>query len=268
MANAYDEVAYPSAVYPRTHPAVLAAIALLSGLQPAPVERCRVLELACGDGLNLIAMAYGLPGSRFVGLDLAADPIARGAAMIEKLGLKNVTLQARDVTALDPTELGEFDYIIAHGFYSWAPAPVREKIMEICGRHLSAEGVAYISYNAYPGNHIRDITRGMMRYHAAHFPDPVEQIGQARGLLKLIAGAGEPDALYRQIVAFEEERVRELSNGHLRHDDLNPHNQPFYFHEFMAAALAHAPSNLTTKRLALCFMMLMPRRRKDAGCSS
>ena len=97
MANApttsYDEVPYPSAVYAQTHPDRLAVIATLLGLKPAPVESCRVLELGCGDGWNLISMAYGLPESEFVGIDLATQPVARGTALVQKLGLKNVSLQ-------------------------------------------------------------------------------------------------------------------------------------------------------------------------------
>src|SRR4051794_23365318 len=117
MSTAYDEVAYPSAIYPETHPDCLAVIATLSGLHPAPVEKCRVLELGCGDGFNLITMAHALPGSVFTGIDLAAVPVGRGNALIQKTGLKNIRLMARDVTEGGP-DLGQFDYIIAHGLYS------------------------------------------------------------------------------------------------------------------------------------------------------
>jgi tRNA G46 methylase TrmB len=67
--TAYDEVLYPSYTHNQTHPDRLATIATLFGLTPAPVERCRVLELGCGNGSNLVPMAYGLPGSEFVGID-------------------------------------------------------------------------------------------------------------------------------------------------------------------------------------------------------
>lgn len=233
--TAYDEVPYPSAVYSQTHPDRLAVIATLSGMKPAPVEHCRVLELGCGDGFNLIAMAYGLPGSEFVGIDLAAQPIARGVAIVERLGLANISLQARDVAEAGP-ELGEFDYIIAHGLYAWVPQHVRERIMEICSRNLSARGVAYVSYNAYPGNHLRDLVRGMMRYHAAHFSRPADQIGQARGLVKLLSEAGEKTDPYLQILARELERIKKYTDAGFFHDDLSSINQPVYFHEFMAHA--------------------------------
>ena len=234
-STAYDEVAYPSAVYSQTHPDRLSAVAILGGMQPAPVEKCRVLELGCGDGFNLISMAYALPGSEFTGIDLAAQPVARGASIVAKLGLRNVSLHARDVAEAGP-ELGEFDYIIAHGLYSWVPPHVRDRVMEICGRNLSANGVAYVSYNAYPGNHLRDLVRGMMRYHAAHFPGPQDQIAQARGLVKLLAGVGGDGDPYRGILSRELERITKYTDAAFFHDDLSAWNRPVYFHEFIAHA--------------------------------
>ena len=191
----YDAVVYPSGLYPQTHPNRLATNATLLGLDPAPVEKCRVLEIGCGDGTNLLTMAFSLPESRFLGIDLAADPIRRGNQLIEKLGLNNVTLRQMDVLAA-PDDLGVFDYIIAHGVYSWVPAEVREKIMAICGRHLSEQGLAYISYNAYPGNHLRDLVRRMMRFHADRFDTPADKVRQARALVKFAAGGqGQTRAL-------------------------------------------------------------------------
>ncbi len=227
----YDNVVYPSAVFAQTHPDRLATLAKLFGMTPAPVERCRVLELGCGDGSNLIAMAYALPGSEFVGVDLAQRPIQKGQAAVADLGLKNIVLYALDVLDF-PQALGHFDFIIAHGLYSWVPAVVRDKILAICGERLNPCGVAYISYNAYPGNHQRDLVRRMMQYHAGHFPDPEQQIRQARGLLKFLAESkAEPD-VYRMTLKQELERVVKYPDAAFFHDDLSPVNHSVYFHEF------------------------------------
>src|SRR5260221_4442716 len=95
--TSYDSVIYPSSTHPQTHPDRLAVIGSLFGLEPAPVNRCRVLELGCGNGTNLVPMAWGLPQSEFVGIDLAALPIARGQRMFSELGLKNVQLVQADL---------------------------------------------------------------------------------------------------------------------------------------------------------------------------
>ena len=67
----YDEVPYPSLSFSQTHPDSLAIQAILLGMHPAPIHSCRVLEMGCGVGGNLIPMAYGLPGAQFVGIDAA-----------------------------------------------------------------------------------------------------------------------------------------------------------------------------------------------------
>src|SRR6476661_8295153 len=125
MPTPYDELPYPGSAFAQTHPDRLATLATLFGMTPAPVERCRVLELGCGDGGNLIPMAFGLPESRFTGVDLATTAIARGQQLIDQVGLANIRIQNADLMDLD-SGFGEYDYIIAHGLYSWVPPQVRE----------------------------------------------------------------------------------------------------------------------------------------------
>ena len=234
----YDKFAYPSALYAQTHPDRLATIAVLTGLRTADIKRARVLELGCGDGNNLITMACTLPNSVFWGFDLAVEPIRRGQRVIADLGLKNVTL--RQMSILDaPADLGVFDYIIAHGLYSWVPETVREKILAICRDHLAENGVAYVSYNAYPGNHLRDAVRGMMRFHVQQFSEPPEQIRQARIFLKFLSEAKAKSGLWQDLLKHQFERVEKYADAGFFHDDLSAVNQPFYFHEFMEAAGRH-----------------------------
>ena len=188
VATAYDEVLYSSYAFSQTHPDRLATLATLFGMNPTPVTQCRVLELGCGDGSNLVPMAYGLPGSEFVGVDLAARPIATGQEMSKTLGLKNITLHPLDVMTVTP-DFGQFDYIIAHGLYSWIPPAVQEKVLSICQENLTPNGIAYVSYNTYPGGHLRQMVRGMMRFHVRHLTDATQQITQSRALLKFLSDA-------------------------------------------------------------------------------
>src|SRR5215831_9257249 len=108
-------------------------------MNPAPLDRCRVLELGCGDGGNLIPMAYRLPGSEFVGLDRGERGIEAGRAMARAARVSNIDLRCLDI--LDTgSELGKFDYIIAHGVYSWVPELVQERLLAICRTHLNPQG--------------------------------------------------------------------------------------------------------------------------------
>jgi methyltransferase-like protein/SAM-dependent methyltransferase len=238
-ATAYDRVLYPSAVLPFTNPQRLATVAFLRGMRPAPVDHCRVLELGCGAANNLVAMACQLPQSEFVGLDLAQLPIASGQRSVAELGLRNVVLHTMDLCQASSSHLGEFDFIVAHGVYSWVPEPVRERILEICREMLGPQGIAYVSYNAYPQGHFRDLTRGMMRFHSRIFEGLGEKMGHARGLLKLLAESRPNADYYTETIRAQLERILRRSDEALFHDDLNPINQPFYFHEFISQAESH-----------------------------
>src|SRR5262245_53527423 len=142
-ATSYDEVPYESHPLPQTHPAHLAAVARLFGLLTPPPERCRVLEIGCASGGNLIPMALTLPGSSFVGIDLSERQVAEGHRLAGALGLGNVELLHRDVLDVGD-ELGRFDYVLCHGVYSWVPAPVRDRALELCATNLAPNGVAYV----------------------------------------------------------------------------------------------------------------------------
>jgi len=229
---AYDAVPYPSLTFPQTHPDRLAVMAVVNGMQPAPADRCRMLELGCGDGTNLLSIAYALPDCSFTGIDLSATHIARAEETRANLGLANVEFRCGDVTEVNATELGEFDYIAAHGLFSWVPGAVRGHILRIYKECLAPNGVGYISYNAYPGCRIREIAFGIMRFQADNFPEPFEKVEQGLAMLDLVAESAEKDSLYQQMLRLEVEQTSERSASNIFHDDLSELNQPFYFNEF------------------------------------
>ncbi|MFI5336628.1 MAG: methyltransferase regulatory domain-containing protein [Opitutales bacterium] len=231
MANPYDEVPY--ATFPRlkTHPDRLAAVGTLFGMTPAPVTGCRLLEIGCGNGSNLVPMAYMLPGSRFTGIDLAAEPIAEGQRTIDALGLSNISLEAADLRDLGPAH-GEFDYIVAHGLYSWVPPEVRDALLNACRRQLAPGGIAFVSYNAYPGRHFRQMLREMMQYHTRNLQDPAERIRQARWFLEFLLKARLLSPAWRELLEGEAQALLANGEGALFHDDLAEINQPVYFRDF------------------------------------
>lgn len=237
--TSYDEVPYESVAYAQTHPDRLATIATLFGMTPPPVDRCRVLELGCASGGNILPMAQPLPESRFVGIDLSREQIADGQRALDALGFKNVELRAMSITDVDQS-MGEFDYILCHGVFSWVPREVQEKILTICARQLSPQGVAYISYNTYPGWHMRAMMREMMRFHAEGFDTPAKRVQQSRALLDFLAGAvTHKDGPYGQLLTQELEILRKTGDSYLLHEHLEEVNEPLYFHEFANRAAAH-----------------------------
>lgn len=236
--TAYDRVEYPDQWYPQTHPDRLATIALLHGLDPAPPARCRVFEMGCGAGWNLIHMAAMLPESTFVGVDIAAAPIERARAYADELGLDNVTFEAVSLADVDDS-WGPFDYTVAHGVYSWVPEPVRERLMAVSKALLAPQGVAYISYATYPGRYHTRMMREMMLYYARHFDDPTEKARRARALLGFLRDAQPGESSYRRLLVEEIERISKFPDQFFYHDDLSDVNEPSYFYEFAAHAGAH-----------------------------
>jgi methyltransferase-like protein/2-polyprenyl-3-methyl-5-hydroxy-6-metoxy-1,4-benzoquinol methylase len=260
----YENVPYHGIALSSTHPNTLASLATLFDLRPAPVERCRLLELGCATGVNLLGMAAGLPTSRFVGVDRSPHQIALAQQRAAALGLTNVSFHALDILDIDET-LGEFDYIVAYGVFSWVPRDVQERIFAIYRRHLAPNGVALVSYNTYPGWHMRGMVREMMLYHSQHFADARARIDQARGLLSFLTmatekfGAQYPDvALYSQILAQEQESLNSRPDYYLAHEHLEGVNDPIYFSAFVERAAAHQLQYLADVRFAQMLPSTLP----------
>jgi len=212
----------------------MATLATLYGLQPAPVNRCRVLEIGCGEGGNIIPLAHSFPESSFLGVDLSRTAIEFGTATIHKLGLKNARLVAQDLMDF-PADAGTFDYIIAHGILSWVPEDVRQQMLEICARHLASRGVAYISYNTMPGGYLRNYARDLMRFHTRHISDPAAKIREARNIIDFVLAA-IPQATIEREMMKREMKPYEGKDWFFYHDLLADVNDPIYFLDFIDAA--------------------------------
>jgi SAM-dependent methyltransferase len=236
--NPYNAVRYPTYAKPQTHPDHLATLATIFGLNPAPARHCRVLDIGCGTGGNLIAMAAGLPESEFLGIDLASEPIEEGRRVIDKLGLRNVELRAMDLMEFGP-QFGNFDYIIAFGVFAWVPDFVRRKMLAVAAGQLSPHGVAFFSYNTYPGFHLRQMLREMLRYQVAGVEGPEQTVEQAFWLMKFLMETEPSGDTYDACLRSELEKTINRPPGGLFHDELAEGTTAFYFHEVAAMAQDH-----------------------------
>jgi SAM-dependent methyltransferase len=234
MTSIYDQVHYRSHPAAEAHPDRLATIACLFGMSPAPLENCRVLEIGCGDGSHLIPIALAFSRSRCVGIDLAGVPIANGRELADRLNLGNLDLRQLDLCALD-SGFGAFDYIVAHGLYSWLPADVRDKLLAVCRSHLAPQGVAFVSYNTYPGGHLRQMVRDMLLYDTQGIVDPERRIERASALLRFLAESAPRSAALREEVG----EMLTFPPSALFHDDMAEVNQPVHFHQFVEHASQH-----------------------------
>jgi methyltransferase-like protein/2-polyprenyl-3-methyl-5-hydroxy-6-metoxy-1,4-benzoquinol methylase len=244
--TSYDQVPYPSLSHAQCHPNALATLGVLLGLKPAPVETCRLLEVGCATGSNLLPMALSLPNAQFLGFDYSARQIEAAQAAADAVGIRNARLLHLDIRDV-PADLGEFDYIVAHGIYSWVPADVREHLLGLCKRHLAPNGLVYVSYNTYPGWHMLGTLRDMMLFHVRDIENPGERAAEARNLLNFMAESVPTaqrarSALLNAYSAFlkgEMERLGPKADAFLLHDELEETNDPVYFWQFMEQAGRH-----------------------------
>jgi methyltransferase-like protein/ubiquinone/menaquinone biosynthesis C-methylase UbiE len=248
VTSTYDEVLYPSYAHPQTHPERLAVLATLFGMRPVAPAQARILELACGQGGNLIPLANTYPDSQCVGIDLSEKQIASGQKVIDDLDLRNI--QLRHESILDfPNDAGKFDYIIAHGVFSWVGENVRDKILQICSEHLSEHGVAIVSYNTYPGWHQRRMIRDMMQYHTKRFGEPQKRIEQAKAFLGFMTQAVSDESAYGKSLHEETRTLASADPAYFFHEQLEEVNEPKYFHEFADQAASHGLQYMTEAEL-------------------
>ena len=214
-----------------------------------------MLELGCGDGGNALSIAQTLPDAKVLGVDASPGAIERGTQLARAAGLENVELRCATFEQLgegveEPTrnksdysfrkgltgpiadEPAEFDYIVAHGVYSWVPPQARGALLDCVKRCLAPEGIAFVSYNAYPGSYLRDMARDMLRYHVQDLADPGERLARAQELMRTIVEIEQPSPFAR-VLREQMDRMLGYSDALLFHDDLAEVSTPFYFHEFV-----------------------------------
>ncbi|MFY2841422.1 methyltransferase regulatory domain-containing protein [Achromobacter ruhlandii] len=234
ISDAYDETPYTSNALAQTAPGHLRAVAHLYGLDSAPLATARVLELGCAAGGNLIPFAAANPDAQVIGIDLSPEQINAGREIAQRLGLRNLDLRALSITDIDDS-LGKFDYIICHGVFSWVPPVVREAILRVCRDNLAPEGLAFISYNVYPGWKTSDILRDAMQLNSFSATTPAEKLKKAKEMLGLLQHGLSPNNLMREAISKAAHTLSQQPDHYLFHEYREMINSPCYFLEFIAS---------------------------------
>jgi len=235
--NRYDQVLYPGRAYLEAHPDRLATCARLLGLAARDPERCRLLELGCGNGTHLIALAQALPDSEFVGIDASERAIGMARELAAEVGLTNVAFEQADLASLD-AGARRFDYVTSHGVYSWVPPEVQDALLVACGKHLAPEGVAYVSYATYPGAYARALVRDMMLFHAGQIQDPIAKVKRGIEFVHFVRAAQPANSALGATLDVELKRLDRGPLEYVFHDDFSEHSAPVYFGAFVAHAAA------------------------------
>lgn len=251
----YSELGYKSMPFPYTTPATLEAYAALVGVSAPNPKNARVLELGATYGGNIISQALFNPDATFVGIELSQEQVEKGNEVIANAGLTNVSLIQSDIASIG-SEIGAFDYIIAHGVYSWVDDGVKEALLRLIDEHLAEDGIAYISYNTYPGWHTMDEVRQLMMFSN-------RDKAQFNHKEKVLHGKTVGSIVGSQILKYDnlKERnskflgalrsVMQKDEYYVGHDHLEPNNDPVYFYQFNDHLGAHNLAYLCDADLTL-----------------
>ena len=239
----YKELGYKSYPFPFTTPAYLEAYGTLVGLKPPAAKTARVLELGATYGGNIISQAAHNPEATFVGIELSQDQVEKGNKIIGDSKLDNVSLVQGDILNFNES-MGPFDYIIAHGFYSWVSDEMKDKLFAIISNHLADNGIAYVSYNTYPGWHTMEEVRQLMLFANRGHDESTHKE-------KVLRGKTVGSLVGAQILNYDnlKERnskflgalrsVMQKDDYYVGHDHLEPHNDPCYLYQFNDHLKAH-----------------------------
>lgn len=251
----YSELGYKSMPFPYTTPATLEAYAALVGISAPNPKTARVLELGATYGGNIISQALFNPDATFVGIELSQEQVEKGNEVIANAGLTNVSLVQSDIASIG-SEIGTFDYIIAHGVYSWVDDGVKDALLRLIDEHLAEDGIAYISYNTYPGWHTMDEVRQLMMFSN-------RDKAQFNHKEKVLHGKTIGSIVGSQILKYDnlKERnskflgalrsVMQKDEYYVGHDHLEPNNDPVYFYQFNDHLEAHNLAYLCDADLTL-----------------
>lgn len=145
------DVPYLPGITSELVPEWLDLAATVCGFRAPRGSELRWCELGCGRGLTAVVLAATHPESRFVGIDLMPDHIDAARRTATRAGLDNIELHALDFAAAAEMDWEPFDYIVAHGVYSWVDEAAQADLRRFADRHLAPGGLLYVSYNALPG---------------------------------------------------------------------------------------------------------------------
>jgi SAM-dependent methyltransferase len=124
-------------------------VARFLGLAEIKVEGARILEIGCGTGHHLLSLANSYPAAECVGVDISKRYISKAKNLARQARLKNVSFCEGSILEFEPD--GEFDFIIAHGVFSWVPDEVKVGMMDFIGKRLAKHGIAVVSFNVAAG---------------------------------------------------------------------------------------------------------------------
>lgn len=218
---------YPAMSHPSADPAVNAVAARLVGLEVNDPSRASILDLGCASGHHLLALASRWPDARCVGVDHDAGAIDFARVLAGEAGLANVEFVAADLVGFQGG--GRFDYVIAHGVFSWVPDRVKLALLRQIANHLAPAGVAVVSFNVAAG--------WRRRFPVIQKVRAIQQAGRDVELLHALMVLRDVSENGAERVIADDMVAK--GSAVLAHDDFAPVCDAFSLTDFVALAAHH-----------------------------
>ena len=230
-AEYVDDVPYVRHFIADLSPTRLRLVAALNGLAPPPAVDFDYCELGCAHGDTLAALAAAHPEARFLGVDLSATHVASAKRLARDGSLENIGVLERDFSALVREDVGEFDYIVAHGVLSWVSPEKRRALLDFAKAKLKPGGLLHVSYNAMPGWASVEPLRQLLLFGGARVASGTS-VERARSGLEFAQSMERAGAEYFAKNPAASEMLETMAKAglpYIVHEYLHEHWAPMYF---------------------------------------
>jgi len=227
------DVPYVRAFNQHLAPAWLDHVAVISGLMPpARKDEFAWCDLGCGQGATAVMLAAMYPRGQFHGIDAMPEHTDHGRRFAAEGEVANVNFHTADFATAGDLALPKFDYIVAHGVYSWVGPQVRTEMRSFIDSRLKRGGLIYLSYYAMPGRAADLPFQRLLRAIGETCEgDSTQRVAAA---LKIIASFLElkaPALVASPMLSFLKQEQYRVSATYLAHEYMGQHWDPLFVTE-------------------------------------
>jgi SAM-dependent methyltransferase len=193
-------------------------------------------DLGCGLGVSAVILAATHPNGDFHGIDVMPEHVGAARHLATDAGISNVSFHEADFGSTEALKLPQFDYIVAHGVYSWISPAAQDSLRRFIDCHLKPGGLVYLSYNALPGRAadlpLQRLVRGLGERASGN---SLLRLSAAMEHLDQLLALKVPALVASPLAMTHKKDPKRLALAYLAHEFLGSHWSPLTVMEVRAA---------------------------------